>query len=244
MNRVAFSIFGIDIMWYGIIIASAMAIAYFLMTHLAKNKNISEDIITDWFLWTIPLSVVGARLYYVLFEWDSYKGDFFKIINIRGGGLAIHGGIITGVIITIIYCKKKGLSFWSFVDLVAPALVLAQGIGRWGNFANQEAHGGPTDHPWGIMIDGVKVHPTFFYEFIANISICIFLLWYSKRKKFEGELFLIYVFFYSFFRYFIEGLRTDSLYVGPFRTAQLVSAIGMGAATGIYLYRRKKYSKK
>ncbi|NLM07072.1 MAG: prolipoprotein diacylglyceryl transferase [Tissierellia bacterium] len=243
MNRVAFEIFGLPIMWYGIIIATAMAIAYFLVVHLAKKKGISEEIITDWFLWTIPLSVIGARIYYVIFEWENYKGDFFKIINIRGGGLAIHGGIITGIIVTIIFCKKKGLSFWSFVDLIAPALVLAQGIGRWGNFANQEAHGGPTDLPWGIMIEGVKVHPTFFYEFVANVGICIFLLYYSKKKKFEGELFLIYVFLYSFFRYFIEGLRTDSLYVGPFRTAQLVSAIGMGAAVGIYAHRRKKYSK-
>lgn len=239
MDRVAFRIFGIPIMWYGVIIAFAMMIAIKLFSMRAKKEGYTEEEITDWALWTIPLAVIGARIYYVIFEWESYRGDFFKIINIRGGGLAIHGGIIAGVIVSIIYCKVKKINFWDWADLIAPSLVIAQGIGRWGNFVNQEAYGGPTSLPWGIMIDGEKVHPTFLYESIGDILIGLFLLYFAKRKKVSGDVFLLYIFLYSLLRFFVESFRTDSLYIGPIRTAQLVSVIGIGFAIIFYIKHHK-----
>ncbi len=243
MSRVAFTIFGVPIMWYGVIISFGIAVAYLLMNYRAKRQGFSEDIVTDWAFWTVPIGIVGARLYYVIFEWNRYSGDFFKIINIRNGGLAIHGGIIAGIITTIIFCKIKKLSFWEWADLAIPSVALAQGIGRWGNFTNQEAHGRATDLPWAIIVDGEKVHPTFLYESLGDVLICIFLLFLSKKKKNSGDLFLMYVILYSLLRFFVESLRTDSLYIGPLRTAQLVSVIGIIAALVILFKKHKEKEK-
>jgi phosphatidylglycerol:prolipoprotein diacylglycerol transferase len=241
MDPIAFKIFGIPIMWYGLFIASGVLIGTILALKSAKRKGIDEDTLLDFLLFVIPGAIIGARLYYVIFSWDTYRDNPIQALNIRGGGLAIHGAIIVGVIIAIFFCKKRKLSFWKLADIVAPSLILGQAIGRWGNFTNGEAHGGPTDLPWGIIVDGVKVHPTFLYESIWNFLVFGFLLWYTykDKSKVDGEVFLLYLILYSVARLFIEGLRTDSLMFGPIRVAQLfsLSAIVIGI---IVFYRRRK----
>ena len=240
MNPVAFTLFGIGVRWYGVLIAIAVIIGTLLALKEAKRKHISEDTIIDLLLFAIPAAIVGARLYYVIFSWDNYKDNPMEILNIRGGGLAIHGVIIAGVLVALIFSRIKKISFWKIGDTVAPSLILGQAIGRWGNFANQEAHGGPTDLPWGIMIDGVKVHPTFLYESIWNFSLFIFLYWYSrKRAKADGEVFLLYIVLYSVARFFIEGLRTDSLMFGPLRVAQIISLLTILIGSIIFSRKRK-----
>lgn len=240
MNRVAFQLFGIPVMWYGIIIGAGAMIALWLAMKLEKEDGLPEGIVLDWFVWGLTFGILGARTYYVIFEWEHYKGDFWKIVNIRGGGLAIHGAILAGIVTTLIFCRRKKIDFWKLSDVLAPALVLAQGIGRWGNYMNGEAHGGPTDLPWAIVVDGVKVHPTFFYEFLVDLMICFFLLYYRKHKKNEGEAFLLYTILYSIFRFFIETLRTDSLYFGSFRMAQLISVLAILVSSILFYVRRKK----
>lgn len=240
MNPIAFKLFGIEVRWYGVLIAAAVVIGTILALREAKKRNVDEDTIIDLLLFAIPASIIGARLYYVAFSWENYKNNPMEILNLRGGGLAIHGVIIAGVIVALIFCKKRKISFWTIGDIVAPSLILGQAIGRWGNFANQEAHGGPTNLPWGIMVDGVKVHPTFLYESIWNFGLFLFLLYYSRKKsKADGEVFLLYIVLYSVARFFIEGMRTDSLMLGPIRVAQLISlsTIIIGS---VILYKRKK----
>jgi phosphatidylglycerol:prolipoprotein diacylglycerol transferase len=240
MNPVAFELFGLEVRWYGIIMASAMLFGVLLAMYRAKKQGHHEDSIIDLALVVLPAAIVGARLYYVAFEWQYYSGNLSKIINMREGGMAIHGGVIAALVAGIFYTKFKKLPTWQYADIAAPSVILGQAIGRWGNFINQEAHGGPTDLPWGIIIDGVKVHPTFLYESIWNIMVLAFLLVYEKKKKFEGELMCWYGALYSLGRFFIEGMRTDSLMVGPFRTAQLISLAIIAFCAGIIVIGRKK----
>ena len=148
MDRVAFSLWGIDVMWYGILIAIGMMLAVFIATKEAKRVGYNEDYIMDLCLFMIPIGIIGARAYYVIFSWQDYAGNLSEIFNIRGGGLAIHGGIIAGLLTAFIYSKIKKLDFFKLMDIVVLGLPLAQAIGRWGNFINKEAHGGPTDLPW------------------------------------------------------------------------------------------------
>ncbi len=241
MDPIAFSIFGVDVAWYGILIALAMFVGTMLGIKEANRVGLGEDTLLDFLIIALPLSIIGARMYYVIFEWDRYRGSFKEILNIRNGGLAIHGGVITAIIVAIVFTKVKKIDFWVLADIAAPSLVLGQSIGRWGNYINQEAHGGPTDLPWGIMVEGVKVHPTFLYESIWNIGIFIFLIWYRKNhQKIPGELFLLYLALYSFIRVLIEGLRTDSLMLGNIRIAQLVSIMGIFIGVALFIYKRKK----
>jgi len=145
--------------------------------------------------------------------------------------------------VVIIFSRLRKQSFWTMVDIAAPSLILGQAIGRWGNYINQEAYGRPTDLPWGIMINGVKVHPTFLYESVWNFCVFIFLLWYSRKKaKVEGEVFLLYLILYSFIRFFVEGLRTDSLMLGNIRVAQLVSIVAIIVASYILYKKKKQYN--
>ncbi|MDD4725565.1 MAG: prolipoprotein diacylglyceryl transferase [Tissierellia bacterium] len=241
MDPIAFTIFGLEVRWYGILIASAVVIGTILAIKEAKRKGISEDTILDLLLFVLPAAIIGARLHYVLFSWDNYKNNLIEILNIRGGGLAIHGAVIAGVIVGLIFAKVKKISFWELADIIAPSLILGQSIGRWGNYANQEAYGGPTDLPWAIVVDGVKVHPTFLYESIWNLLVFLFLVYYSRKMiKKDGEVFLLYIIIYSIGRLFIEGLRTDSLMFGPFRIAQLLSLASIIIGAFIFYKRRKK----
>ncbi len=240
MLAVAFSVFGLEIRWYGLLIALAVLIGTVLALKEAKRKGVKEETLIDMLLFAVPAAIIGARAYYVIFTWDYYSKNPSQILNIRGGGLAIHGVIIAGALVAIIFAKVRKESFWNLADIVAPSLILGQAIGRWGNFANQEAHGGPTDLPWGIIVDGVKVHPTFLYESIWNLIVFAFLLWYRRKKAtVEGEIFILYLMLYSVGRFFIEGMRTDSLMLGPFRVAQLIS-LTIITAGGAYLFWKKK----
>lgn len=223
MNRVAFTIFGLDIMWYGVLMASAMIICVLLALKEAKRVKISEDDVLNLAIIAIPCGLLGARLYYVIFNWSWYSNHLSEILNFRGGGMAIHGALIGGILAGFVYTKVKKINFFKMADAVMIGIPLGQAIGRWGNYINGEAHGGPTTLPWGIMVDGIKVHPTFLYESIWDLGIFIFLWCFRKKKKYEGQLTIYYLILYSIGRFFIEGLRTDSLMIGPLRMAQVIS---------------------
>ena len=240
MDPVAFEVFGMPVRWYGIIISLGIVLGTMITIRESKRRGYSEDLVIDLLLFAIPLAIIGSRLYYVIFSWDRYKDNLGDILNIRQGGLAIHGGLIMAVIVAIVYSRIKKINFWTVADIFAPGIILGQAIGRWGNFVNQEAHGGPTDLPWGIIVDGQKVHPTFLYESIWNLLVLAFLLWFRKTKsKVEGETFLLYISLYSLGRVFIEGLRTDSLMFAGLRVAQLISIGAIVVSLTILAIRRK-----
>ena len=235
-NPIAFTVIGIDVKWYGILIALGFMLAIYISYKRANNFSIKTDNILDFAIILIPVSVIGARLYYVAFRWEYYQGNLQSIINIRNGGLAIHGGILFGIIAGILVCKIKRINILDLADLVFPSLALAQSIGRWGNFFNSEAHGGPTDLPIAVIIDGQKYHPTFLYESLFCFLLFWILSWISKKRKFKGQLALLYGMLYSLERYFVEGLRTDSLMLGEIRIAQLVSIISIfGCAVAYFV---------
>lgn len=246
LDRVAFSLFGIEIMWYAILISLGILLAIILADREAKRRGFNRDTLSDILLIAIPIGFLGARVYYVIFSWDYYKDHLIQILNIRGGGLAIYGGLIAAFLAAWIACKKKKVSFIEVADITAPSIAIAQAIGRWGNYINQEAHGTPTDLPWAVIINGVKYHPTFLYESIGNFFIFLFLYWYArKRQKVSGEIISLYVLLYGVLRFFVEGLRTDSLYFMQFRVSQLVSILGIVAgAIGLYLAHKKRVKHK
>ena len=240
MDRVAFTIFGIDVMWYGILMATGMILGTLLALREAKRVGISEDDVLNLAIFAIPSGVIGARLYYVIFNWGYYSQNPSQILNFRGGGMAIHGALIGGILAGLIYTRIKNINFLKMADIALIGMPLAQAIGRWGNYINGEAHGGPTDLPWGIMVDGVKVHPTFLYESIWDFGIFIFLWIFRKNKKYEGQIAIYYIILYSLGRFFIEGLRTDSLMIGPLRMAQVISLVGVIGGIIAHIYLSKK----
>lgn len=235
MNPIAFTVLGLEIRWYGVFIALAMLIASTFVLRKGKQMGLKEDDLLDLIIWVLPSAIVGARLYYVLFyDIGYYLSVPMEIFNLRAGGLAIHGGVIGGVLAGYVVTKRKNLPFIPLADVVAPVLILGQAIGRWGNYFNGEAHGGPTNLPWGIMVDGVKVHPTFLYESIWNFLVFVFLIRLLPKKRFDGQVASLYLILYSVARFLIEGLRTDSLMFGPFRVAQLIS-VGL-IILGVFFY--------
>lgn len=237
MNPIAFSIFNIPIRWYGIFIALGMVIGITITNYTCKLKRISYDKFIDMIIIVLPMAIIGARLYYVLFEFDYYRNNLLEIINIREGGLAIHGGVIFGIITAAIYIKNKRLDFFKYADAAAPGLIIAQAIGRWGNFLNQEAHGGQVSREFishfpefiqrGMLIGGNYYHPTFLYESIWDVLVFLLLILIVKKSKKNGLAAFSYLGLYSIGRFFIEGLRTDSLMFGSFRVAQLISLSGI-----------------
>ncbi len=240
-DRVAFNLFGIPVYWYGVVIVTGMLLAIFGASKLYKKIGGDEEHIYDVALWILPIAIIGARLYYVIFEWEQFSGDLMKIFNIRSGGLAIHGGVIAGTITGLIWTKIKKLKFLPIADVTLVFLPLAQAIGRWGNFFNNEAHGGPTDLPWGLIIDGQKYHPTFLYESVGNIVIFLFLLYFfNKKQKRFGQTSSLYLVLYGVLRYFVEGFRTDSLWWGNFRVAQLVSIAFVVLGVIFFIIQSKK----
>lgn len=243
--------------WYGLLIALAVIIGLNLSQYLAKKRQIDPDLIGDLIIWLVIAALPSARLYYVLFRWQSYAQNPGDIAAIWKGGIAIHGAIIGGIIATLIFARLKKVSFWQLTDVIAPSLILGQAIGRWGNFFNSEAFGDPTDLPWKLYIPPNNrpleyinfeyFHPTFLYESLWNVMVFILLIglfrWGLKhidRLK-VGTISLVYLITYSLGRVWIEGLRTDSLMLGPLRIAQLVSlgAIALGIFGLIWLYRFK-----
>ena len=234
MSPIIFQIGPVSIRWYGVLIMAGVILGLVLAGREAKRQDVSIELIYDLFFYIILSAVVGARLYYVIFSWDLYRNNIKEVFAFWHGGLAIHGAVMGGVASALIYARLKRLSFWQFADICAPSLILGQAIGRWGNFFNQEAFGRPTDLPWGIFIDEAHrpiqylqqthFHPTFLYESLWNFSVFFFLLWVRRKKGIiRGDVFLAYLMLYSFGRFWIEGLRTDSLMFAGFRIAQVVS---------------------
>lgn len=228
LNPIAFKVWNIPVYWYAIIIVASMVLALFLCYKKSGKFGITFETILDLSLWLFPISFIGARLYYVLFNSQDYL-DWTQIFNIKDGGLAIYGGIIAGAIVCYFFCKKRKINLWNLLDYLVPYLALAQCLGRFGNFINVEAYGTATQLPWkmGIFLNGEiqYVHPTFLYESIATFFIFILLSLRSRNRRFSGEITYLYLILYSFARFFIEGLRIDSLYFMNFRVSQIISAI-------------------
>lgn len=225
MNPVAFKIGSLSVYWYGIIISLAVLTAYLFARRIGKNFKIKGTSFDEFVLWVIPAAFIGARLWYVLFNLNYYSLYPAKIFAFREGGLAIHGGILAGVIVAAIWTRVKKIKFLRFADVTSIALILGQAIGRWANFVNQEAYGEITNLPWGIYIAGEYRHPTFLYESIWNVLLFAGLYYYLTHRPQAGKVFGLYLAGYSLGRFFIEGLRTDSLMLGEFRVAQIVSVL-------------------
>ena len=255
VNPVAFTIFGLSVNWYGIIIAAATFLAIILSSKEAKRVGVNPDNIIDLSLLCIPLAIVFARIYYIVFEWNTfYTGNFTEFlknaVNIRAGGIAIYGAIIGGLLAVFIYCKWKKLSFWKIVDIIIPSLILAQGLGRWGNFFNQEAYGNIITNPsWQFFPAAVFIPATgnwhmatFFYESIWCILAFFALSLYQRKSKNDGNVFALYLVVYGFERMIVEGFRMDSLWWGPFRVSQVLSGVMLvcGGAYLVYEYMKRK----
>ncbi len=264
LSNVAFNIFGINVYWYGVIIGSGIMLALLLAIYEAKRTNQKPDDYIDFTMIAIVVCVICARLYYVIFSWDYYSQHISEVFAIRNGGLAIYGGIIGGVITAFLFTKKKKLNFWLFADTAAPSLLLGQIIGRWGNFFNREAFGGYTDGlfamrymkdqvsniPQSVInnivtvngVDYIQVQPTFLYESLWNLGVFIILMILKRNKKFDGQIFGLYILGYAIGRVWIEGLRTDQLILGHtgIAVSQLLSAVLIFVGIAILYMRNKK----
>jgi len=248
----------LTIRWYGLLIATSVLVGVSLSQYLASRRHINPDLLGDLAIWLVVGAIPSARLYYVLFEWSEYAQHPERIIAIWQGGIAIHGAILGGTIAVLIFARLKQISFWQLGDLVSPSLILGQAIGRWGNFFNSEAFGRPTDLPWKLFIPPERrppdysnfayFHPTFLYESLWDLMVFGLLLTLffrglkAKPRLKVGTLLLVYLVAYSLGRLWIEGLRTDSLMLGPLRVAQVVSlvgiALGLAGLAWLYLYKR------
>lgn len=240
-DPIAFTIFGIDIRWYGVLIAIAIGVAVFLACRRAPRHHLDADTMLDVLIWAIPGGLIGARLYYVAFRWSYYGVHPGEILNVRAGGLAIHGGLIGAFLVGYLVCRHKRIDFWDAMDLCIPTIALAQAIGRWGNYFNSEAHGGPTDLPWAITVDGVTVHPTFLYESLWCLLLFFVLSAVDRRRRFVGQTTCWYGLLYSLERFFVEALRTDSLMIGPFKQAQVLSLGVICLSIALYVRFRKTH---
>lgn len=253
IDPVAFELGPISVAWYGIIIVSAMILAIYLTINEGEKRGISEDFIVDTAFWTLPISILGARLYYVLFELEFYLNNPGRIFAIWEGGLAIYGGIIAGFLTFYYRSQKEKVPILLLTDIVAPYLLLAQAIGRWGNFINQEAHGGEVSRQFlenlmlpefiieQMNISGTYYHPTFLYESVWSIIGVVIILLIRNRKKLllRGETTALYLIWYGIGRFFIEGMRTDSLYIGPLRVSQVLSIVLVVLGIALIVYQRK-----
>lgn len=254
LSKIAFEIGPLSVHWYGIIIGTAALVGLLLGVREGKRKNIHPDFFLDLMLIAVPVAILFARLYYVTFEWRYYINHPSKIFAVWEGGLAIHGALIGSVLVGWLYTRYKKASFWGLADIAAPSLIIGQAIGRWGNFMNQEAHGGEVSRQflenlllpdWIIdqmYIDGAYYHPTFLYESLWSLAGFILLIVLRRFNPRRGELFITYVIWYSVGRFFIEGLRTDSLWLIPdvIRMAQLISVVLVLLMVFAFFYRRKK----
>lgn len=262
-----FDIFGFHIAFYGVIIGIGMIAGILVALWEAKRTKQNTDNYVDLAIYGILSAIVGCRIYFVAFEWDYYKDHLLEIFNLRKGGLAIYGGIIGAVICVLIYSKVKKLSMWKLCDTACLGLVVGQIIGRWANFVNMEAFGGYTDNIFAmqvnveeayyttpellqqlVTVDGVsymQVHPTFLYESLWNVGVLILLLLYRKHKKFEGEVFCLYIAGYALGRFWIEGLRTDQLLLLGIGlpVSQVLSAVIVVVVAIFVIYKRMKQKK-
>ena len=251
LNPIAIDLGPIQVHWYGLIIGFGVLLGLIIALRESERRGLDKEIFTDLILFAVPIAIISARIYYVIFQWEYYSQNPGDIIKIWNGGIAIHGALIGSVLTAIVFAKVKKVSFWKLVDIAAPSLLLGQAIGRWGNFMNQEAHGGEVTRSFlenmhlpefiinQMYINGTYYHPTFLYESIWNILGVIILLSLRKVNLRRGELFLTYVIWYSIGRYYIEGLRTDSLMLtDSLRIAQVISIVLVAVAIALVVYRR------
>ena len=249
----AFEIFGYPVRWYGIIIACGILIGYIIAQKETERKHFKDDTLIDIVMWSIVSGIICARIYYVAFKWDYYYNHVSEIPLIMNGGIAIHGGLIGAIGMAYFLCRRKNISFFQLGDIAAPSIILGQAIGRWGNFMNQEAHGGEVTRQFleslhlpefiinQMNIDGTYYHPTFLYESVWSIIGFIILLLLRNHLKI-GQTFLLYGIWYSIGRFFVEGLRTDSLMLtSHLRIAQVISIVIMLVAAAVWIYRNYKY---
>lgn len=263
------SIFGFDIAFYGMIIACGMLLGLWVATQDAKRRGQDPEIYSDFALYAIVFAILGARIYYVIFSWDLYKDNPMEVFNIRGGGLAIYGAVIAAAITLLVFCKVKNQNFLVMADTAVLGLVSGQILGRWGNFFNMEAFGDYTDNIFAMQLkkdlvnssmisenllkhvinvngtEYIQVHPTFLYESMWNLALLVFLLWYRKKQSFKGEIFYLYLGGYGLGRFFIEGLRTDSLMLfnTPIAVSQALALLCF-ICSGILFFVHKKKNKK
>lgn len=265
----SFTVFGIEIAYYGVIIALAMLTGALVAYREAKKTGQKVDDYIDFTLYTLIAAIIGARIYYVIFEWDYYSAHPLEIFNLRAGGLAIYGGVLASVLTLFIFTKVKKLKFWLMADTAVQGLIIGQIIGRWGNFFNREAFGGYTDSLFAmqlpvseakgitqeliehlVTIDGVsyvQVHPTFLYEGTWNLLLFIGICLYKRHKKFDGEIFAIYLMGYGVGRFIIESLRTDQLVIkalGGIAASQVLSIILIVLAAAFVIYNRVQLKKR
>lgn len=272
INSEAFNIFGLCVYWYGIILTSGIILGTLLACYIAKKEKLDPNLFMDFVLYDIVFALLGARIYFVIFNWDYYKANPGQILNIRQGGIAIYGGVIASIIVAIIYTRKKKVNFGHFADIATYGLVLGQAIGRYGNFVNKEAFGGYTNNLLAMAIlksdakapfsedvlnhitqfdqfgaaQYIQVHPTFFYESCWNIVLLILLLCYRKHRKGHGEIFCLYLIGYGIGRFCIEGLRTDQLllWVTNIPVSQVVAIISiLIGIVGMIICRKKNIIK-
>ncbi|MCD2256845.1 prolipoprotein diacylglyceryl transferase [Agrilactobacillus fermenti] len=254
IDPVAFTLGPIAVRWYGIIIAAGVAIAVILTLREAPRRQIMPDDIVDLILWMLPFALIGARTYYVAFEWQYYKNYPWDIFKIWQGGIAIYGGLLAALIVIIVFCAVRMIPVWLLLDIIAPTVLIAQSMGRWGNFINQEAFGAKVSqdflenlHIPQFIIDQMWIHgayrqPTFLYESLWTLIGFIILMSVRHRQHLfkRGEVFLSYVIWYGIGRAMIEGMRTDSLMWGSIRVSQALSIILVVLALGLAIYRRHK----
>ncbi len=254
IDPVAFNLGPLSVRWYGIIIAVGILLGYFVAQRALVKAGLHNDTLVDIIFYSALFGFIAARIYFVIFQWPYYAENPGEIIKIWHGGIAIHGGLIGGFIAGVIVCKVKNLNPFQIGDIVAPSIILAQGIGRWGNFMNHEAHGGPVSRAFleqlhlpnfiieNMYINSQYYHPTFLYESIWDVAGFIILVNIRKHLKL-GETFFLYLTWYSIGRFFIEGLRTDSLMLtSNIRVAQLVSILLILISISLIVYRRIKYN--
>lgn len=265
----SFTVFGIEIAYYGVIIALGMLAGALVAYREAKKTGQKVDDYIDFTLYTLIAAIIGARIYYVIFEWDYYSAHPLEIFNLRAGGLAIYGGVLASALTLLIFTKVKKLKFWLMADTAVQGLIIGQIIGRWGNFFNREAFGGYTDSLFAmqlpvseakgitqeliehlVTIDGVsyvQVHPTFLYEGTWNLLLFIGICLYKRHKEFDGEIFAIYLMGYGVGRFIIEGLRTDQLVIkalGGIAASQVLSIILIVLAVAFVIYNRVQLKKR
>ncbi|EFL94812.1 prolipoprotein diacylglyceryl transferase [Pediococcus acidilactici] len=254
LNPIAFSWGSLQVHWYGIIIASAVVLATILAVREARRRRVDPDRIYDLILWSLPVAIISARAYYVIFEWGYYQNHLSEIIRVWDGGIAIYGALIGAGIVVYLFCRYYWIPVWLMLDIIAPVLIMAQGIGRWGNFMNQEAFGRVTSLAFlqslhlphfiiqQMWINGAFRQPTFLYESVWDILGFIVLMSLRHVPKLfkQGEIFLSYVIWYSFGRFFVEGMRTDSLMLLGIRVSQWLSVVLFMGAIGLLIWRRTR----
>lgn len=238
MSRIAFEIGPFTIYWYAIILIIAIVAGFVFALHEAKRMNIESDVMYDIVLWGLPSAVVGARLFYVIFSFDEMKGSILNVFKIWDGGLSIFGGLIGAVIAAVLYCRRKKIKAALIFDICAIPLMIGQAIGRWGNFVNAEVYGKATTVLWRMSINGSEVHPLFLYESLFMLLGIALLIFYKSKKRFDGEIFLLYIAWYGIVRGFLEGMRQDEFILKMFGLpiSQILAFLSAAVAIGLLIY--------